>query len=311
GRVPSKKPKCGGSISWNKKLKKPIIIDTKEELSLDQIVTDLETGVTTAYRRRVISEEVNELVAEYAQSKHDRPEPEQSLFGLIGENGALSTEQRLSVAAVMRKSELARLLRDMEASAPQRLRTRVVDVRVMLRPVEAGMTPHRDSINPRYDQTIFTWLTGPSPTAPEFYIRLTSGPHATPARGPYEPGEIVVPKVNGRVVVKGPNARGEEVRAVHGVRPGEVASLTLVADYITTTRNDQQPASDKDRESARKSVVAHTTRPAPPGATINPHEDRLVWPENAPRTPCSPRAAEANNALLVLVNGKMVKKASV
>ncbi|CAB1102557.1 unnamed protein product [Ectocarpus sp. CCAP 1310/34] len=155
------------------------------------------------------------------------------------------------------------------------------------------MPPHRDNINLQYDRTIFTWLTGPSPNAPEFFIELTPGPDATPACGPYEPGEIV----------------GEEVRAVDGVRPrGVASSFTLGADYITTTRNDQQPVSDKDRDSARKLVVAHTTKPAPPGASISPYADRLVWPENAPRTPGSRRATEANNAL-VLVNGKKVKKA--
>ncbi|CBJ31705.1 hypothetical protein Esi_0276_0021 [Ectocarpus siliculosus] len=144
---------------------------------------------------------------------------------------------------------------------------------------------------------------------PEFFVKLMKGPDAEPARGPYELGEIVVPKVHGLIVVKGPNARGEKVRAVHGVRPGNVTSLTLVADYITT-RNDGQATSDEDRDSARKSVVAHTTRAAPPGATIDPYADRLVWPENAPRTTGSRKATEANNAM-VKVNGKMVKKASV
>ncbi|CAN0180120.1 unnamed protein product, partial [Ectocarpus sp. 13 AM-2016] len=109
---------------------------------------------------------------------------------------------------------------------------------------------------------------------PLFFVKLMSRPDATPARGPYEPGEIVVPKVNGRIVVKGPNARGEEVRVVHGVGPGDVTSLTLVADYITT-RKDGQPTSDEDRHSARKSGVAHTTRAPPPGATVNPYADGL------------------------------------
>ena len=63
------------------------IIDTKEELSLEQIFTDLETGVTTACGGRVINEEISGLVVEYAQSKQDRPEAERALFGLIGQKG--------------------------------------------------------------------------------------------------------------------------------------------------------------------------------------------------------------------------------
>ncbi|CAM9596306.1 unnamed protein product, partial [Pylaiella littoralis] len=65
-----------------------------------------------------ISEEVNELAVEYVQSKLDRPEEEQSLLGLIGQKGALTTEQRLAVDKMMRKPELGGLLRDIEASAP-------------------------------------------------------------------------------------------------------------------------------------------------------------------------------------------------
>lgn len=305
----SKKPKCGGGDPWAKKLKKPITIDTAEKLSLNELVTDLEVGVTTTYDGRKISEEVNELAVEYVQSKLDRPEEEQSLLGLIGQKGALTTEQRLAVDKMMRKPELGGLLRDIEASAPEGLHNRVVGVRVMLRPKDAGMVPHRDSINLKYDRTVSTWLAGPSQKPPLFFVKLMSRPDATPARGPYEPGEIVVPKVNGRIVVKGPNARGEEVRVVHGVGPGDVTSLTLVADYITT-RKDGQPTSDEDRHSARKSVVAHTTRAPPPGATVNPYADGLVWPENAPRTPGSRRATEANNAM-VYHDGKMVKKAAV
>lgn len=169
-----------------------------------------------------------------------------------------------------KKPELGRLLRDIEASAPEGLHNRVVDVRVMLRPKDARMDPHRNSINLKYDRTIPTLLAGPSQKPSEFFVKLMSGPDATPARGPFEPGEIVVSKVNGRIVVKGPNARGEEVRAVHSVRSGD------------------HPASDEDRHGARKSVVAHTTRPAPSGATIKPYADRLVWSENAPRTPGLP-----------------------
>lgn len=57
-----------------KKLKKPITIDTDENLSLGELATDLEEGVTIMYDGRKISEEVNELAVEYAQSKLGRPE---------------------------------------------------------------------------------------------------------------------------------------------------------------------------------------------------------------------------------------------
>ncbi|CAM9959679.1 unnamed protein product, partial [Ectocarpus sp. 4 AP-2014] len=87
------------------------------------------------------------------------------------------------------------------------------------------------------------------------------------------------------------------------------ATLSFGADY-TTTRNDGYPASDEDHDSARKSVVDHTTRAALLGAKINGYADRLVWPENAPRTPGSSRATEADNAK-TYVGGEIVKKASV
>ncbi|CBJ33595.1 hypothetical protein Esi_0523_0010 [Ectocarpus siliculosus] len=114
--VSSKKPKCGGGNPWAKKLKKDIIVDTDEKLTLVELVTDLVSGVAESCDRRKMSQELNELVAEYEQSKANRPVEGRSLFALIGKKGAQTTEQRLSVANMKGKPELRRFILDIEES---------------------------------------------------------------------------------------------------------------------------------------------------------------------------------------------------
>ena len=198
-----------------------------------------------------MSDELNELVAEYAQSKADRPVEEQSLFALIGQDGAQTTEQQLSVAMTKGKPELGGFVGDIEQSAPEGLTNKVSQVRAFARPVGTGMPIHRDSIDLGLDRVVFTLLSGPSDEPPEFHVKLMSGPKATPATGPYGPDEWHIRKENGRMIVKGPMARGEQVRVVHGVKGGDVESLTLVADY-RTTRIDGQATTRVDRDSARR-----------------------------------------------------------
>lgn len=309
-RVLPEKNKRGGQNLWAKKLKKDITVDTKEELTLIEIVTDLVVGATTGYDGRRVSEEMNELVTEYRQSKQDRPVEERSLFALMGQEGALTTEQRLSVAMMKRKPELGILLNDVEESAPEGLRNIVSQVRVIVRPAGAGMTGHRDSINLKLDRWVFTLLAGPSQKPPVFIMRTMSGPEATPAVGPYGPDELRIPKENGRLMVKGPNARGEEVRVVHAVEGGDGDSFSLVGDYYTI-RTDGQPTTTEDRDRARRSVVDHASRLPPAGVTINPYADGLVLSDDAPRTTSSRRGTEANNAMVRGTDGKLVKSASL
>eukprot|EP00903_Cladosiphon_okamuranus_P017889 g16462.t1 len=265
----SKKPKCGGRNPWAVKLKKPIIHDTEEKLTLAELVTDLNLGVAAGYDGRQMSDELNELVAEYAQSKADRPVEEQSLFALIGQDGAQTTEQRLSVVMMKGKPELGGFVGDIEQSAQE------------------GLTN-------------------------KFHVKLMSGPKATLATGPYGPDEWHIPKENGRMIVQGPMARGEQVRVVHGVKGGDVESLTLVADY-RTTRIDGQATTLVDRDSARQSVADRAESRMPPiGATHNPFTDSLVLSDTAPRTTGSRRATEANNAMVWDGSaGKWVKAASL
>ncbi|CAN0397898.1 unnamed protein product, partial [Ectocarpus sp. 12 AP-2014] len=293
----SKKPKCGGRNPWAVNLKKPIIHDTEENLPLGKLVTDLHLGVAAGYDGRQMSDELNELVAEYARSKADRPVEEQSLFALIGQEGAQTTEQRLSVAMMKGKPELGRFVGDIEQSAPPGLHNVVSQVRAFGRPAGAGMPFHRDSINLGLDRVVFTLLSGPSDQPPEFHVKLMSGPKATAAGGPFGPDELHIPKENGRIMVKGPMARGEQVRVVHGVKGGDVESLTLVADY-RTTRTDGQATTRVDRDRARQSVVDRAESRMPPiGATHNLFADRLVLSDTAPRTTGSRRGTEANNAM--------------
>lgn len=203
------KPKCGGGNPWPKKLKKDIIIDTDEKFPLLKLVDDLEVGVTAMYHGRQMSEEMNEPGTEYAQSKSDRPEEEQSLFALVGDQSAQTTKQRLSVNMMMGKPELGKFLRDIEHSAPEGLRNVVSSARAMGRPVGAGIPFHRGSIDLKLDRVVYPLLTGDSEKPPEFRVKLMSETHAKPDRGPYGPDELVIPKDIGRIVVKGPNARGE------------------------------------------------------------------------------------------------------
>lgn len=239
-RALPEKTKCGGGGKpWAKKLKKDITIDPNEELPLIDLVKDLVVGAITGYDGRRMSEEMNELVNEYRQSKHDRPVEERSLFALIGKEGAQTTEQRLSVDMMEGKPELGKLLRHVEESGPEGLRNIVSQVRAIVRPAGAGMTTDRDSINLKLDRVVFTLRAGPSEEPPVFIVKTISGPEATPASGPYGPDELRIPKDNGRIVVKGPNARGEEVRVVYGVEGGDGESLTLVVDYYTIRTNGQ------------------------------------------------------------------------
>lgn len=307
----SKKPKCGGRNPWAVNLKKLIIHDTEENLPLGKLVTDLHLGVAAGYDGRQMSDELNELVAEYARSKADRPVEEQSLFALIGQEGAQTTEQRLSVAMMKGKPELGRFVGDIEQSAPPGLHNVVSQVRAFGRPAGAGMPFHRDSINLGLDRVVFTLLSGPSDQPPEFHVKLMSGPKATAAGGPYGPDELHIPKENGRIMVKGPMARGEQVRVVHGVKGGDVESLTLVADY-STTRTDGQATTRVDRDRARQSVVDRAESRMPPiGATHNLFADRLVLSDTAPRTTGSRRGTEANNAMVWDGSaGRWVKAAS-
>lgn len=180
----SKKPKCGGGNPWAKKLNKPITIDTQEKLTLKELLTDLVFGVATGYDGRQISDELTELVAGYAQSKADRPVQEQSLLTLTGQEGAQTTEQRLSVAMMKGKPELGRFVGDIEQSAPPGLQNVVSQARAFGRPAGAGMPFHRDSINLGLDRVVCTLLFGPSDYPPEFHVKLMSGPNATAKRGP-------------------------------------------------------------------------------------------------------------------------------
>eukprot|EP00903_Cladosiphon_okamuranus_P008411 g8087.t1 len=82
--VSSEKPKCSGVNPWAKRLKKPIIHDTQEKLTLKELLTDFVFGVAAGYDGRQLSDELTELVAGYAQSKADRPVQEQSLSTLTG-----------------------------------------------------------------------------------------------------------------------------------------------------------------------------------------------------------------------------------
>lgn len=256
-------------------------------------------------------QELNELVAEYTLLKCDRPLEEQSLFTLVGREGAQTTEQRLQVGAVKSKPTLRSFLRDVEESAPVGLNNVVSQVRALVRPVHAGMTPHRDSINLSLDRVVLTKLAGPSEKPPEFPVKLMSGPDATPARGPYGHELICIPKENGRLMVKGPNARGEKVRVVHGVTGGDVTSLTLVVDYCTF-RTGGLPATNEDRDSARRSVVTHTSRAAADGVAINPFADTLVLSHTVPRSTGSRRGTESNNAMVLdTTTGELVKSASL
>eukprot|EP00903_Cladosiphon_okamuranus_P010069 g9541.t2 len=272
--VPSEKPKCSGGNPWAKRLKKPIIHDAQEQLTLEELLTDFVFGVAAGYDGRQMSDELTELVAGYAQSKADRPVQEQSVFTLTGKEGAQTTEQRLSVAMMKGKPELG-----------------------------------RDSINLGLDRVVFTLLSGPSDEPPEFHVKLMSGPNATEAKGPYGPDELHIPKENGRIMVRGPMARGEQVRVVHGVKGGSVGSLTLVADYYTR-RTNRQTAAEEDRDRAGASVVIRAE--ARSGATHNPFADSLVLSDEAPRTTGSRRGTEANNAMVIgPSSGKWVKAASL
>lgn len=111
-------------------------------------------------------------------------------------------------------------------------------------------------------------------------------------------------------MVKGPMARGEEVRVVHGVEGGDVGSLTLVADYYPR-RTDGQAATKEDRDRARESVVDRAESRVPrSGATHNPFADSLVLSDGAPRTTGSRRATEANDAMVVdPCSGELVQSA--
>lgn len=313
GKAPSKKPKCGGGKPWAEKLKKNIIIDTDEQLPLEELVDDLETDVASGYDGRRMSLELNELVAEYALSKAGRPVAERSLFSLLGRQGAQTTEQRLSVASMKRKPELGGFLRDIEESPPAGLHNVVSQVRAFARPPGAGMPFHRDSIDLRLDRVVYTLLAGDSVSPPQFQVKLMSGRDAKPASGPYESAlPLVILKDNGRIMVKGPNARGEQVRAVHCVIGGDVASLTFVVDYYAT-RADGQATTDEDRDRARESVVRRAKSRVPPGGvSFNPFADRLVLSDEAPRTTGSRRATEANNAMVVdPSSGELFKSASL
>lgn len=168
-RVSSWKSKCGGGREpWTKNIKKPITTDTEEKLSLIELVTDLVVGGTIGYDGRRMGEEVNELVTEYARLKRDRPVAERSLFSLTGQEGAQTTEQRLSVDQMKTTPELGRLLRAIEESAPEALLNVVSQVRAMARPVGAGMATHRDGIDLGLDRVVFTLPTGwPVSEAPE------------------------------------------------------------------------------------------------------------------------------------------------
>ncbi|CAM9279179.1 unnamed protein product, partial [Pylaiella littoralis] len=170
---------------WAEKLKKPITVDTELKMRLGYHLSDLETGIATQYDNQEIGRELNELNAEYAEVKNDRPLPERSLFTLTGEAG-LTTEQRLSVVDAKSKRELGRLLRDIEVSAPKGLTIEAFQVRVMPRSGGVGMPAHRDSIHLSSDRFVYTIHTVSTANPPNLFCKLLSALDAKPARGPYE-----------------------------------------------------------------------------------------------------------------------------
>lgn len=306
---------CSGGkrqkLPWAKKLKKAITYDTEMKIDLGDQLSDLVQGVATQYDHRKIGQELNELGAEYAEGKSGHPLEERSLFTLTGKAGkaGLTTEHRLSIAAARSKPELGRFIADIERSAPAGLKNETVQVRMMPRSTGVGMTAHRDGIALSYDRVIFTIHTGYTAVPAQFFCKLMSTADARPDRGPYEKEQRDIEKVNGLVLVQGPKARGEETRVVHGVTGGDGGAITAVLDYATS-RIDESPVTEADRDRARKSVVTSLARdPDPPRPVANNYADTFEFPADAPRSSGSRRGTEANNAMVPDGRGGSEKKA--
>ena len=88
-----------------------------------------------------------------------------------------------------------------------------------------------------------------------------------------------------------------------------MTSLTLVVDYCTF-RAGGLPATNEDRDNARRSVVNHTSRAAADGVAIHPFADMLVLSHTVPRSVGSRKGTESNNAMVLdTTTGEMVKSA--
>ncbi|CAB1096952.1 unnamed protein product [Ectocarpus sp. CCAP 1310/34] len=298
-------------LPWAKRLKKAITYDTDIKIDLGGHLSDLVQGVAIEYDHRKIGQELNELGAEYAEGKSGHPLEERSLFTLTGKAGkaGLTTEHRLSIAAARSKPELGRFIADIERSAPAGLKNETVQVRMMPRSTGVGMTAHRDGIALSYDRVVFTIHTEYTAAPAQFFCKLMSTADARPDRGPYEKEQRNIQKVNGLVLVQGPKARGEETRVVHGVTGGGGGAITAILDYATS-RIDESPVTEADRDHARKSVVTSLARdPDPPRPVANTYANTCEFPADAPRSSGSRRGTEANNAMVPNGRGGLEKRA--
>lgn len=307
-------PECKKQKSpWAVKLKKKVKIDRQGKRSLSDIIRGhLHHGVTSKYDHSQLGQEFNSLQDSYTKDKKGADSvsrSSRSLFTLTGDKG-LTTEQRLTVHRVRAEApELTRLLDDIKHSAPLGFANTIMQLRAFARKTAVGMAFHRDNIDTRWERGIYNALIDPSDTPSKLRFRKLTDVDSVSPRGPFGDDLVSIPKVNGGIVVKGPNARGDETAVAHGVEGGIRGSITVVADWRMSRVGGGREPTEEERRAGREAVVTRLAEAPPRSRPDTAHASSFLFPRDPPRTTMSQRATQANNQMVPDGKGGFEKRA--
>eukprot|EP00903_Cladosiphon_okamuranus_P016973 g15646.t1 len=218
---------------------------------------------------------------------------------------------RLTVSRVRAEApELTRLLDDIEQSAPSGFANTIAQLRAFARKTAVGMAYHRDNINTRWERGIYNALIDPSNTPSQLCFRKLTDVDSVSPRGPFGDDVVSIPKVNGGIVVKGPNARGDETAVAHGVEGGIGGSITVVADWRMSRVGGGDEPTEEERRAGRRAVVTRLAEAPPRSRPGTAHASSFLFPRNPPRTTGSQRATQANNQMVPDEKGGFEKRAA-
>eukprot|EP00752_Nemacystus_decipiens_P007690 g6873.t1 len=127
--------------------------------------------------------------------------------------------------------------------------------------------------------------------------------------GPFGADFVSIPKVNGGIVVKGPNARGDETAVAHGVEGGIGGSITVAADWRMSRVGGGDEPTEEERRAGRRAVVTRLAEAPPRSRPGTAHASSFLFPRTPQRTTMSQRATQANNQMVPDGKGGFEKRA--
>jgi len=149
----------------------------------------------------------------------------------------------------------------------------------------------------------------PSDTPSQLRFRKLTDVDSVSPRGPFGDDFVSIPKVNGGIVVKGPNARGDEIAVAHELEGGLGGSITVVADWRMSRVGGGDETTEEERRAGRTAVVRRLAEAPPRSRPGTAHASSFLFPRNPQRTTGSQRATQANNQMVPDGKGGFEKRA--